>query len=48
MVSQWDAKSELVETPVSAADELAKYAALIEKGVITKAEFEAKKKQLLS
>lgn len=48
MVANWGAKSELVETPISAADELAKYAALTEKGVITKAEFEVKKKQLLN
>jgi uncharacterized membrane protein YdbT with pleckstrin-like domain len=33
---------------LSAADELAKYAALKQSGVITEDEFEAKKKQLLS
>lgn len=49
MVNQWAIKEEVSTTAVpSNADELAKYAALAKKGIITKDEFEAKKKQLLT
>ncbi|MBQ2940785.1 MAG: SHOCT domain-containing protein [Clostridia bacterium] len=51
MQRQEDAKKQIVSSPVaestSNADELKKYKELLDSGVITQEEFDAKKKQLL-
>lgn len=47
MVAQWGIKEETSQQPISNADELTKYAALKEKGIITEEEFLEKKKKLL-
>ncbi|MET3979010.1 hypothetical protein ABIB62_001579 [Mucilaginibacter sp. UYP25] len=44
---EYKSKNTIAAQPVSAADEIKKYKALLDAGAITQAEFDAKKKQLL-